>query len=140
MNFIEAVTALKEGRCERIKSGLMTVGLTIIENGCLAFKSTDAFNCNVNLLLSDWELVNPIAQYEEVKIVRWLVPETNTLFYNGEPRECDKEKFVKLTGTIKREVKPKVKRREQIGFTGPVTFNATTKIPHDANFFAEWSE
>jgi len=89
---------------------------------------------------NNWELVDSIPQYEEVEVVRWLNLETNSIgeYVNGEP--CSKTNWVKLIGTIKREIKPKNKRREQIGFTGPIHINATVGIPDRAKYFAEWEE
>lgn len=71
-----------------------------------------------------------VKQYEEVEIVYYL-------HYNGIVDD-DKRYYddIKLTGVIKREVKPKVKHRKQIFNID--AFTSSRPIPHNARFFAEW--
>lgn len=132
MNFIEAVAALNEGRCIGIKRA--------VDSRFILFRDNLFYDISISvndLLAEDWELVEPVKQYEEVKVERLLV-----IFPNGSEIIIDKKlksqypdacMFVELTGTTKVEVKPKVKHREELMIND-------FKYPENARFFTEWEE
>jgi hypothetical protein len=136
MNFLDAVRELKEGRCEGIELKSQYIKIREIEIGCISFMVQPE-----TILAEDWELVNPKPRFEEVEIVKYV-----------EMNECEEGKssktpftplknmqLVKLTGTMKREIKPKVKHRVLIDNE---LFISETKLPfaNNAKYFAEWEE
>ena len=151
MRFEEAVRELSEGHCKGIKRSDIST-LCLKDNGRLIFKDTvdneyDSYSCHI--LADDWELVDPIPQYEEVPIVRYLWinrctgAEGLTTKEGLMPSQCD---VVKLHGTQKVEVKPKVFHREEVNdIYQSVGSNQTLYAPFIYNgkkvqLFAEWSE
>ena len=116
MDFLSALTELKEGRCEGIKRKFATNTF---------YKSHESLDCIVyieHMLSNDWQLVNPKPKYEEVEVVQYALVDEN-----GIQQATSNESFlmresgmfnfteVKLTGTYQKEVKPKVVKRKQIG-------------------------
>lgn len=96
--------------------------------------------------------LNPTPQYEEVEVVRWGVYWKNSKTLEGTyetEEEAKKEAgdlaayIVKLTGTYRREVKPKVKRREEIEpghdwlWENP---DMLSKRPENSKCYFEWYE
>ena len=69
-------------------------------------------------LSEDWELVNPIKQYEEVEVRQYVWIKSNgdkqlhDFPFAAPPTDG---RLIEMTGTIKREIKPKVKHREEVG-------------------------
>ena len=110
MNFIEAVRALKEGKCKSIScwGPIVTIDLTDLRTKGLSVES---------ILSEQWTLVNPVKQYEEVEVVRYMWKD-----HNGKEKISEVVPFlhpgdyeiIALKGTMKREIKPKVKHREDI--------------------------
>src|SRR5512135_2316022 len=132
MNFIEAVEALKEGRCEAIKPFAKNFGnpyhLKLDETGALIYPHyPKGTKLHVNSICGDWELVNPKPQYEEVEIKRWEIFDKDgehlTYSHISYKDACDHIAVsnggyvVELTGIMRREIKPKLKCRELIGET-----------------------
>lgn len=138
MNFIEAVKALKEDRCKSIRRQGCIYEIVKDKFGILIDSrdlSEVTFNC-INILAEDWELVNPKPVYEEVEVVRYLNTITQRVVSSvSEFLDRSNSDWVKLTGTIKREAKPKVKHREEI-----IKSFSEFEYPFNTKFFAEWED
>lgn len=144
MNFIEAVKELDEGRCE---------GIRLATSKRIVFTKQDGYifpRASLCVMLrDDWELVNPKSIYEEVEVVKYLwITHCGTEMLvndlNAVPMDS-KTKVIKLTGTIKTEIKPKVKRKlclsEYKSYGGGISVDIPIgKIPVIAEIFAEWEE
>lgn len=136
MNFIEAVTALKEGRCEFIQRESLG-----IEIGTDKLDQIDTRLYLDSILAQDWKLVNPKPIYEEVEVERYL-------WVNGDKEGIYKDlpflppacEIIKLTGTVKREVKPKVKKLVEVGFIGRGGNFVKSDIPPDTKIYAYLEE
>lgn len=133
LNFLEALIELKEGRCDEIQHK---------SKDYFVVRSYEAFTIipSLDILKStDWELVNTKPQFKEVEVVVYIHKTTGKLTQNLPFGEHDsfEENWIKLTGRIKSEVKPKIKHREEIELYGSPIPNA---LPKDCKFFAEWSE
>lgn len=161
MNFIEAVTALKEGRCEGIKrTGWYTPHLQIDNSAATSFRWADGGRNAFSLcdyLADDWQLVNERPQVEEVEaapLFRVINPVSgknysleHTLKRGEEVAKRHGFVCVPLTGTYTRPIPPKKKRRELVG-TAESTLSShyydfmrdTNKMPSGAKIFAEWQE
>ena len=144
MNFIDAVKALANGKCEGIKRDCAVYKL---DQNCVLRceqKGNDVGICisSDSILAENWQLVGEVKQYEEVKIkakcevspngtIILVVPESEQIaVYPGNV-------LIELTGTMKREIKLKVKRKEYLGkalHVGGYT------IPESADMYAEWEE
>ena len=121
MNFLQAVQALKEGKCGGIKLNS-------------TFFNGDEFRVDlIELFSNNWELVNEVKQYEEVEVVRWLSYDGN-LFLK---QITDED--IKLTGKIKREIKPKIKRRKEF-LNAAELKHCSWNIPENAIIAVEWEE
>lgn len=131
MNFLDAVQALKDGKCKSIeRDGVMPLNLSV--SGYI-MNCIGLFVLNTeHILADDWQLVNPVIKYEEVEVVKYMVKgEMGDFFYDCKPEyPC-----IKLTGTIKKEIKQKVKHRKEI-----VVIPVNQDIPLSARFYAEWEE
>jgi hypothetical protein len=142
MNFLEAVQALANGECEGIKR-VGTFFSLHLEDHLLKDNDGDIFQPYLDSILpSDWELVNPKPQYEEVEVVRWLDIRTNITHTMGidDEKNLDPQIWVKLTGTYKREIPRNVKRREEITGVGTLHRLDGSRIPKSAKIYAEWKE
>ena|ERR1035437_1388748 len=125
MNFIEAVTELKEGRCRGIKLNS-------------TFFNGDEFRVDLSERFSDdWELVNPVVQYEEVEVIRFLCSKCDTVYTDS--CGCCNKPAIRLTGIIKREIKPKVKRRMLLKEANYPSIK-TSMFPFESEVYAEWEE
>jgi hypothetical protein len=136
MNFIDAVRELSEGRCNKIKRDdtILHIGL-----GGMLYIRDVPYLAHITSYLDDWELVDPVPQFEEVEVVRYLkesIDETYTFEQLGCPE--DLTGYIKLTGTYRRKIKPKVKRREEINIE-PI-HRIFGDIPKYAKLYAEWEE
>lgn len=151
MRLVEAIVELKSGNCEAIYRGCdKTWRIVLNEVGILEY----AVICS-NLMLNvddfeadDWQLIVRARRCKELEISKWaiILDATNEIILL-----LDKEKepwtlstgtsCIKLTGTIKREVKPKVKHREKVGFATPTCY-IVDSIPKNINcdLFAEWED
>ena len=95
-------------------------------------------------------IVCPSPQVETVEVKRWMVVETTSGKIRGTGTKHDMETnydlilegltLVELTGTYEREIKPKVKLREEVGTIGDGYDADNTPIPQSAKLFAEWEE
>jgi hypothetical protein len=92
-------------------------------------------------------VVDPIPQTEEVDVVRWMNVHDKGIRTEQEMEEygypCDNRSWIKLIGHYTREVKPKVKRREEIEFNIKLIEAMICdgkRIPISAKFYAEWTE
>jgi hypothetical protein len=93
--------------------------------------------------------LNPPPQFEEVPVVRWECQGCGVI-YSKEIKSgvcCEGYNLVKLTGTYKREVKPKVRRREELQihsnngiFIKLVRNDALFRGQKNIRFYAEWLE
>lgn len=153
LTFIEAVEALKEGRCEGIKRPQMDVKIVCVpikygENAgnILAWAGYDTLFMDIDFYsATDWILVDPTPQFEEVEVVRWLtlLPKNDTYTSKTEAEaqvlaERHGGVVVKVVGTYCREIPTKVKRREEI-HRDCCSINSKN-IPFGAKFYAEWEE
>jgi len=132
MEFSEALSELAGGRCEGIKLNAAFKIVFTIEGEDL--EPQPSINA---MLRDDWELVNPKPMYELVEIVKYYSPSYDACYSDKAivlPNDA-----IKLTGTQKVEIKPKVKIRKEIGYARHFIGN-TTGIPDDAQIFAEWAE
>jgi len=121
MNFLDAVQALKDGKCNEIINGS---GYTVIKKGTLLFvkESSSMFKPNISAIFCDWQLVDPIPQTETVEVKRWgiIAPSgfcegTNSSYDIAVEKATDYGpgySVIELTGTFTRPVPAKVKRRE----------------------------
>jgi len=126
MNFIEAVTELKEGRCRGIKRAewnntvfVRKKGYLYDEwDGCPAFTRMDISNFTAD----DWLLVDPQPVMETVDLACWAIVapsgyvETTSSNESLQRSQISNEnspfygyRVVELSGTYQREVKPKTK-------------------------------
>lgn len=155
MNFIEAVQALVDGRCTRIKrSGF---GEEFFRNGALGVRECEdntPVTTTLWLLADDWEMVDPRPQYETVQLERWVQVNLETGMTEGglftAPVPTGKRfTSVRVTGAYEREVKPKVKRQVELAvWSKPVEeFKGATRlvsfpdgVPNAVKVFAEWEE
>lgn len=153
MNFLEAVKEL-EGRCKGIRIGESRYKMA--SPGLINVVTCDGPLLSYEDYLStDWQLVDPIPQYEEVKVRQIAAmdgPDVIACFDNMEEFDTYNNDhacqfgYLELTGTYRREVKPKVKRREllervtlngcQLHYINPQKY----KIPLTAKVCAEWEE
>lgn len=143
MNLIEAVRELKEGRCTHIKHKNFGNIHGIYEGReqiflCLIWSDGGKPFNNATLILSeDWELVNPKPIYEEVEVVKWYSQSEDKIYH--EYCTVIPEDAIKIKFPIKKEIKPKIKRRMQIGKVKHFIGNFDT-VPADAKLIAEWEE
>jgi hypothetical protein len=152
MNFIEAITALKDGLCE----GVRRSGKTRMLKGNLHWDETgndDEWDCTIpgieSIIADDWELINPKPQMETITIKQWakFSVKTGGLLCIGDednkPQSADSANFPVVEGTFtyERPVKAKVKRREVVGtFQGYGGHAMRSDIPKNAKLIAEWQE
>jgi len=137
MKFEDAVRALNGGRCERLELD----GLT------LRFVDGEGINgggykivINPRYILSEeWILVNPKPIYEEVEVEKYYSQNEDRFYktYEAIPPDAVKIKF-----TIKKEIKPKVKRRELICTCDELGFVSSSFAPRRPNskIWEEWDE
>lgn len=147
MNFIEAVTELKEGRCKGIKRPSFEVLIVPIlsrygnNDGAqiLAWQGEHSLYLRIeHFLATDWQLVDPVPQTEEVEVKpAYRCTNCDWLSTRKNDKCCNRPNNVLLTGTYTREVKPKVKRRELLGTAG---VSGIVSVPDDAKLYAEWEE
>jgi hypothetical protein len=136
MNFLEAVKALKEGKCEGITCSSSNSDKPIVRKLELNNKFIAPPIDSVGLFLSeDWQLVNEVKQNEEVEVVGYYHVASGDVSRSPWGKG---EEQIKLTGTMKREIKPKVKHRVLIGCLGQS--NSFKGAPLNADLFAEWEE
>lgn len=138
MKFQDALQKLNEGRCKEIRNGdcfykLASLTKVVINSSTL----TPIALSPENFLSEDWQLVNTKPQYEEVEVVVWYDPKLNK-FYDVDVT-AQRSGLVKLTGTFKREIKPKVKQRLCVGKARHFIGNMLN-IQYDADVYAEWEE
>lgn len=140
MNFLEAVKELKDRRCEGIARSWW-VGTVIRLNEDTTLSSLDGTFIS-SFLAEDWELINLKPQYEEVEVVRWLHKHKVNLYSEIEPIH-NIEDWIVLKGIDRREVKPKVKRREEVTpghnwlWKSP---DMLAKRPENSKCYFEWEE
>jgi len=138
MKFQDALQEFIEGRCEGIKMICDVNNLFVIDDLKLYAKFS---TCIHNILFEEWELVNPKPQYEEAEVVGYYHVASGDISRN--PWHEDEEQ-IELKGILKREIKPKVKHREEIGFAGTSgIFTLTEKvkeIKEGTKLYAEWED
>jgi hypothetical protein len=151
MNFLEAVQALEDGRCEGILHTNWVQKLApqflVIEKNNLTWSGGHEFLgfCVSQMLTNDWQLVNPIPQTETVEVKRFV----NLL--TGDCRQPhmmdglkDANRWVELTGTYERPVPAKVKHREEIiprcGDYQVKTSREYRSFTGTERIFREWEE
>ena len=132
MNFLDAVKALQEGRCEGVKRKGWGFVYDSYADGINFNHDKIAFE---HFLAEDWQLVNEVKQYEEVEVVAYYDPELE-IFYKEDVRP-QRPCIIELKGTIKREIKPKVKHREEVHCRH---YTSYADVPFRAKFYAEWEE
>lgn len=151
MNFTEAVAELAAGRCKGIRRAVWIPTAAWYpskkEDGYVGdtmpfTKDFDAF------LTTDWQLVDPAPQHEDVEVVRSMCGNCEKIYKTDieavgccfETATCEAP-LIRLAGTYRREVKPKVKRREEIMPDCSVKFACNDIVPTTGvKFFAEWEE
>ena len=137
MNFLEAVTELAAGRCKRIIRKDSEVSYSMWP-GTAPTRFQD-------ILANDWELVDLVPEFEEVEISRYYCTGCGRVYAYDEEDGC-KAPLIKLTGTYRKPVKRKVKRRERVDIderhNGSVVVfhSAFGSPPKGAKLFAEWEE
>jgi len=159
MNFLDAVLALKEGRCAGIKS-ITAEYIYSDSGGYLRFDPTGEIRGPSRLstlLADDWQLVNEKPVYREETITRWAIADDGGNIgqtyrteaaanealtdYLKNAKYADRQ-VIKLTGVQKIEVKPKVLHREEIEVSlvklMTIAKNDSLRINHNAKIFAEW--
>lgn len=127
MNFLEAVRELVEGKCKGIK-----------RPGGIVRRDKHFDIYADSILADDWQLVDPVPQEEEVEVVRWYSPSLNLVF-DAESIARAQGDCIPLTGTYRRPVKPKVKRRVSLGYVSKTGY-IYEGVPSRAKFYAEWEE
>lgn len=97
------------------------------------------------------EALNPKPQYEDVEVVAWQCPTCDRL-YSDEfidrkfPSVCcnvanSHKTLIKLTGTYRREIKPKIKHRLCAGKNSRDPENTIAlNAPPYADIYVEWEE
>ena len=159
MDFLTAVKALQAGECEGIIRDCQKGKLhLIISRGRIVwsnFRINSALSPEIDWLLADdWILVNPIPRTETREATTFgVVVDGNVEMIDEEESGCDKwatkygGQVVKLTAPYQVEVKPKVKRRKEIGVMNKgiikrnVGFTQQRECPQmKAKLFAEWEE
>lgn len=152
MNFIEAVQALKDGRCEGIlhtdwsqhkPQYLVHRADTLTWNNG---SSVPAYTILISQFASqNWQLVNPRPLTETKEVIGWRRRdrEGNLLEYtekvevvNGWERQSYFYEVVHGTYTV--EVKQKVKRREELPRMSMA--KEYLSMSPDTRFYAEWQE
>lgn len=157
MNFIEAVTELKGGRCEGIKRENWRIDKVLILSphfgGELRFEAVAFINIANDILADDWQLVNPRPLTEEVEVVRWECIHCHHIVQDA--GDCDPPDgnyccqhhvgHIKLTGTYTRTIPVKTKRREYVGEAENVleaecdeAMRGNYGMSADAKIYAEW--
>lgn len=141
MDFLQAVTELAGRRCRRItRDGVMAWGLAG-KSGMLDEEVSIS-----SFLATDWQLVDPVPQYEDVEeTVRvGLYPDGG---YSVSPGIWNGDyPIVEGKLTYRRPIKPKVKRREEITMSDSAEWRPIrddSKIPEvtsKGHFFYEWEE
>lgn len=99
------------------------------------------------------EALNPEPQYEEVEIIAYgtfigsekpckLGEWPTRIEANEASKRVDGSYIVELKGVHKREIKPKVKRREEVLHTGAISTISSEKVPDFPNrkIYAEWEQ
>ena len=104
--------------------------------------------------LVDWgtdDIINtlcPKPEFETAEVKRWACVRDDKIIDTARDKRKLQEIyrregdfFIELTGTYHREVKPKVKHREQVfGFEGHFAGGSTFKFSGKYKIFAEWEE
>lgn len=144
MNFLEAVRALKEGKCEGIRriSWQDNVGYIYLYGSNKLFTTHgNYFSENVqiasNIIAEDWELVNSVKRYEEVEVVMYMSKKDEAVIVKDVPTYS--QNWIKLTGVIKQEIKPKVKHRVVINEHWEGS-RLQDGLADDCVLIAEWEE
>jgi hypothetical protein len=157
MNFLDAVQALKDGKCGRIRPATYSIcEYEINKDGDLVLYNS----CNKGIIrqaidfLNDWQLINPTPQTETVEVKAFGVYREDG-YCNGKfdtMKEAESagnsfnypRQIVELTGTYLRSVKPKVKRREEIqlidGRYQLMNSREYRSVIPGSKFFREWEE
>lgn len=140
MTFLEAAKELDNARCKAIaRKGWLRDNMTS-KTDHMTFH--DAYS-------SDWYLVDPVQQFEEVEVVQWMCKDCTSCYDIEHQAKCCPcgytGKPVRLTGTYNKPIKPKVKRREQINIRAATgwefkVFESQTLYHNQYKFFAEWEE
>lgn len=142
MNFLDAVRALNEGRCEGIKRpnhiNYVTLNYETLEYANGLFKPFTS-----ECLAEDWELVNEVKQYEVVEVERWLYVNSNGKENVSKqkpmlPPDCTI--IGKLNCIIKREIKPKKKVLTEVGSTANRGSFVKSGIPAGTRLYAYLDE
>lgn len=145
MNFTDAVRELTEGRCEGI-----SCSDCIYENRNGFLNYVNAFVGvmldSEDILSDNWELVNPKPEYEEVEVTRymWKHATSDGIIvekYSEElPFLFPNVLVTKLTGMIKKEIKPKVKMRKEFNNVGDFILCKYGNAPKNAKVILEWEK
>lgn len=156
MDFLDAAIALMEEKCEAIES-LVTGEIFKIRNGRLycnlgcnsnktPIKQPNIRQPSIREIIGNWQLVNPKPIYEEVEVVKnlWIAHDgTEIIAESLDAMPIDsRTQVVKLTGKIKKEIKPKFKHRELIATCDEFGYISGSFTPRRANskIWEEWEE
>lgn len=163
MRFEEAVQALLDGICKKIRCGL--VDLYLNNDKILLTDSNLGICLYANKFVSDkWELVGEILNYEGKEITSYVA------YNNGNPIEINSDRnllvgkytnnkkivIVEVKANIDVPIKPKVKKRIFIGDADTALSNGAysglsndaysgchlkyDNIPRDLKIYGEWEE
>lgn len=140
MNIIEAIDKLNTGRCIGIKNKTLYGDRVYKLNGggIFSFEDSAVFMGWETILSEDWELVGEVKQYEEVEVVKMYSESTGKTYpcwVEGIPADA-----IKLSGTIKREVKPKKKVLTEVGSTANRGSFVKSGLPSGTRLYAYLEE
>lgn len=154
MNYVEALKALKSGKCEKIRIDSSEYMLS--KNGSIVWCSdpTELINKRINDLISDnWELVDPVIEYEEKEVTSYAVYDGVSfcsIFYHKsmakkyvDSQDLNNPSIVELKGAIKVPIKEKTKHKIDISsmFAEYECVCYIDRIlPKEAKYYAEWEE
>lgn len=145
MNFLEAVQALRDAKCEAIRAAHF---ILIHHDGDLYpthEKDKPWIFPSQLATRTDWELVNPKPQTETVELSAYKCPSCFRLYDNNHPCTICNKSVVELRGSYEKESKPKVRRRAEIEVighdnNGNVLLSPTRTNTSYDKFYHEWEE
>jgi hypothetical protein len=143
LNFIEAVTALRNGECEGVRRhGWGNYFGADFKWRSGGDKGSFAGGYFSDTFVDDWELVNPIPATEEVEEL-WYRHKNGFIMAPSMGRNLADWTLVKVT--YSRPVKRKEKKRveiTEISFGNGIHIRCAPEsgVPVSAKFFAEWEE
>jgi hypothetical protein len=151
LTFIEAVQALKDGKCEAITSmDCDSCKFYLLPDGYLDSSESRGENrgpsCSRAILLNDWYLVNPVIPTEEREVVRWaIIAPSGFCECTSATHECaeglrrsygtngEGYRLVELKGIDHVPVPPKEKKRVEGHVTWETYQGTTMTFPYTVN-------